>query len=288
MEKYYQIAGIGIRVRLQGEGSIPTAGVLENFISEECLCEYEIEIEVVDILPSPKGVCIYYADARAVYKDGATTYQYFGVYDGALAEGYQCLCKKGNLSKLWVKKSYLPNGLTGKTILNALELEDLAIKEGGVILHASYVTMNGEAILFTAPSGTGKSTQAKNWCEFRGAELINGDRVIVKKQENGYYTYGIPFSGSSGVRLNKTFPLKAIIYLKQAPENKVKRINGFQAFQKVWEGCSMRRWDREEIETCMGIVLDVIAAVPVYELACTPDYEAVEVLEEALKERKYD
>lgn len=283
MEKYYRIADIGIKVQVQEKDICPSEGVLENFLSEVCSCKYEMEMEVVDSIPSPKGVLIQCAQARAIYQEGDSIYQYFGVIDRDWTKGYQCLCKKGNWSKLWVKKSYVPMGISSKTILNALELEDLVIKEGGFILHASYISIDGEAILFTAPSGTGKSTQAELWCNLRGAELINGDRAIVKKAENRFYACGVPFSGSSGVRKNKTLPLKAIVYLKQVAVNRARQLTGLQTFQKVWEECSMRRWDREEIESCMGIVLDATSSVPVYELACTPDFHAIEALEAAIR-----
>ena len=70
-------------------------------------------------------------------------------------------------------------------IFNALALEKVLIAHESIILHASYVNYNGKAILFTAPSGTGKSTQAALWEEYKGAEIVNGDRVIIQSDHPG-------------------------------------------------------------------------------------------------------
>lgn len=135
-------------------------------------------------------------------------------------------------------------------------------------------------MLFTAPSGTGKSTQAQLWCDHRGAELINGDRIAVG---NGMI-YGIPFCGSSTVAKNVTLPLAAVVYLSQAPTNTITRLRGVAAFRKLWEGCSVNVWDEEDMDRCSRAVMDTVAAVPVLHLACTPDERAVALLEQALKE----
>ena len=168
-------------------------------------------------------------------------------------------------------------------VLSAMESEHRIVGRGGFLLHASWVRWKDRAILFTAPSGTGKSTQAELWCRLRGAELINGDRAAVFAGETPQVR-GIPFSGSSGVGKNARMPLAAVVYLSQAPQTTIEPLRGFRAFRKLWEGCSINLWDRADVDSCAENVTRVLGQVPMFHLACTPDASAVRALEQRLEE----
>ena len=73
-----------------------------------------------------------------------------------------------------------------------------------------------------------------------------------------------------------------MVYLTQAPQNTVTRLNGVKAFRNIWEGCSVHIWNREDVAKATDAVQRLIAAVPVYHLACTPDEAAVSALEAVL------
>ena len=142
--------------------------------------------------------------------------------------------------------------------------------------------MDGKAILFTAPSETGKSTQADLWHRLRGAAIHNGDRSAVRWQDGRAYACGVPFAGSSQICENVTLPLAAIVYLRQAPETTIRRLRGAESFRCLWEGCSVNTWDRADVDRISETVLQVLTAVPVFELACTPDESAILALEGVL------
>ena len=89
-------------------------------------------------------------------------------------------------------------------------------------LHASFIAFQNKAILFSAPSGTGKSTQADLWQKYvRGVEIINGDRAIIGIEDNGVKAYGLPFCGTSKITLNQSFNLSTIVILRQGKINKL-------------------------------------------------------------------
>jgi hypothetical protein len=115
-------------------------------------------------------------------------------------------------------------------------------------------------------------------------EVINGDRSAVRLVDGEVCACGIPFAGSSNICKNITLPLGAIVYLKQAPRNQIRRLRGAEAFRKVWEGCSVNTWDKADVAAVSETVQQVVCAVPVYELACTADEQAVKILEEALRQ----
>ncbi|NLG81170.1 MAG: hypothetical protein GX490_01410 [Bacilli bacterium] len=107
----------------------------------------------------------------------------------------------------------------------------LAVKRGIFPLHASAIEYNQEAILFSAPSGTGKSTHVNLWKGiFPEIKIINDDKPLVMYENNEFYVSGSPWSGKSILNDNVKVPLKAIVFLRQSPENYVKELEDHEKF----------------------------------------------------------
>lgn len=154
---------------------------------------------------------------------------------------------------------------------------------GNLLMRAAYIAVDGEAILFTAPSGTGKTTQAVLWAKHRGARIINGDRAVIGR-ENGVSTaYGVPVSGTSRICHNQTAPIKAIVSLRQASVNKAQRLVGPRALSVLAPSLALDTWRSGDHAAALSILSDIIADIPVISLECTPDVRAVEELEKLLK-----
>ena len=153
-----------------------------------------------------------------------------------------------------------------------------------MVLHSSYVAIEGEALLFTAPSGGGKSTQAELWKKYKDAEIINGDKSIVGKENGKWNAYGIPFSGSSEYCVNRTCPLKAIVILDKGTENYPMQV-GMKGFQKVFSQITVNPWDKEFCNKAMDLVMEVCNEVPIYYYSCTKTQEAVDVLYQEFVEK---
>ena len=185
-----------------------------------------------------------------------------------------------------MKASAFLMGVGGKTVLNSLAVEHLGAQNGGIVLHSSFVEYNKKGILFTASSDTGKSTRTNLWHKHRGAGIINGDRSAICVTEGGIVSYGTPFAGSSNICLKKILPLAAVVCLKQAPQNHIRRLLGAEAFCRIWEGCSVNTRDKTDVAAVSATVQQIICAVPVFELACTPDEMTVKTLEEACKQEE--
>ncbi len=149
-------------------------------------------------------------------------------------------------------------------------------------LHASYIIYHGEAILFTAPSQTGKSTQAALWEKYRGAEIINGDRVLLQRTDDGFTANGIFYCGSSGICKNVTSPLRAVVLLKQG-NNQLLQISGLEAFKVILSQSGYDIDKPKDIALVSSIIADLINSVPVYQLEAAIDEQSVTVLENALK-----
>jgi hypothetical protein len=210
--------------------------------------------------------------------------RYIGVSSETLSNAYMMVEQSGRDYRVFFVENRFSRRIPAHVMLDALSVEHLVAMAGGLLLHASYIAYKGRGILFTAPSGTGKSTQADLWCRLRGAELINGDRAAVIVGAEGVFVHGIPFCGSSGVNKNMTLPLRAIVSLSQAPSTSIVPISGLRAFRQLWEGCTVSNWDRQRVSACTDLVSKVIGHVPVFHLVCTPDESAVIALEQALSD----
>ena len=77
-----------------------------------------------------------------------------------------------------------------------------------------------------------------------------------------------------------------MIYLGQAPQTNIQKIEGSLAFMKLWEGVSVNAWNKSDTEQVSQVVREVVERVPIFYLACTPDESAVVALEKALHEKR--
>lgn len=194
------------------------------------------------------------------------------VWNKDSADRVECLCVRGQEHQI----AYTKN------LMELLGLETFLLHFGGLILHSSLVSWDGKGILFSAPCGTGKSTQARLWEENMGSSTLNGDRAGIRK-ENGVWTaWGLPFAGTSGIYRNESVPIRAIVLLGQAKENMISRVRPMDAFKRLLPECSARRWDAGFMDRLIALLFTIISDIPVYQLDCRPDREAVELLRDTL------
>lgn len=146
-----------------------------------------------------------------------------------------------------------------------------------MLLHASCVSLDGNGVIFTGYSGIGKTTQAQLWEKHLGAEIINGDKIFIRKIEDTFYGCGLPWKGSSDYCLNKKTRLNGIVVLRQSKENKISKLDTAQAMEYFIPHIFMPHWDKK----CLGNVLDtlekLLSDVPVMLLECRADEDAVKL-----------
>lgn len=282
IEKYYRMAGVDFAISLPRERMYEDDGVLAPFRVQSVTEPERFRFTLAENLSPPDGNEIAVAPGFRVFDCGNEQVRYIGSVEQGWQNAYIRAAHRGKIHDIQLKASQFSDRVEAKTVLNSFGMEHLVVRNGGVILHASYIEHQGRAILFTAPSGTGKSTQAELWKKYRGADIINGDRAVIRLDNGEFQAVGIAFSGSSHYCKNRSLPLAAVVYLTQAPTNSIKKLTGFGAFRKIWEGCSVNTWDRTDVEAAMDTVQQLIARVPVYQLDCTPDKKTVNLLEQTL------
>ena len=188
------------------------------------------------------------------------------------------LLEDGNV-KISVLPAYLSwfSGFSG--IFNRIGLENLLLQHHGLLLHASLID---HGIAFSGPSGIGKSTQAALWAQYAGAEILNGDRAAIRKTGDGWFAYGSPYAGTSGIYRRGCAKLRAIVVLGQSEENSLRKLSATEAFAKIYPEMSVHRWDREFAKNAADLCIRMLEETPVYLLECRPDETAVQLLRKGL------
>ena len=145
-------------------------------------------------------------------------------------------------------------------------------------LHCATVDDQGRGILFLGPSGIGKTTQAERWAQYRGSSIINGDIGLVQRTDEDYVAWGTPWHGSSPYCLNASVPVKALVVLKQAPENRLRELTGFEKVSEVSGSVFYPTWLEDGMELCTDTLNHLLTDLPVYRLDNRADEDAVNLL----------
>lgn len=150
-----------------------------------------------------------------------------------------------------------------------------------VIFHSAAIEYGGKAYLFTAPSGTGKSTHISLWREFfkDKVRVINGDKPILMQTDNGFKVYGTPYAGKENWHNNISVPLAAICIISQGKENSISSLKSNQ-FIKLFQQ-TYRPKNKESMQKTINIVKK-LCEVPCYALSCDISRQALKVSYEAL------
>ncbi|MFZ3102545.1 MAG: hypothetical protein WA131_08360 [Desulfitobacteriaceae bacterium] len=154
----------------------------------------------------------------------------------------------------------------------------------GIVIHSSALKYEDKAIIFSAPSGTGKSTHTKLWQKhMNNVKILNDDSPAVCIIEDKPYIFGTPWSGSSLINSNDSAPLEAIVILEQAQNNRIHRIKDQEAILRLLPRVFLPYFDQTLMDKSISIFEKIISAVPVYLLQCRPDKEAMEMVYKCLK-----
>lgn len=181
------------------------------------------------------------------------------------------------------KESYIEYS---RNLLEIINIEQILNNFNAFILHSSFVEWKDKGILFSAPSGTGKSTQADLWDKYEDVEIINGDKAGIRKMDGRWMAYGLPFAGTSGIYKNKKAEISHIIVLRQGKENKLIRLSPREAFIKLYSETIVHTWDKEFQENIINMITDVVQNVQIYQYECLPDKSAVDFLKnQIIKDR---
>ena len=249
---------------------------------------YQYRIEISDHFPEVYGTCVARREDLLSYvsENGLET-RYIGIR--GRKEPYACYRETGHSDALiLVSPDIVPDTQIDTIFSSLFCLEKRMLERDALILHCAYMVRKNasganEAVLFSAPSGTGKSTQAELWRKYRGTLTVNGDRGLLRRDPAGrWLADGWPVCGSSDICHRMAAPIRAIVLLSQEKRNAATRLVPMRAFIGLYSQVTINRWNREENEKAMNLLESLIGSVPVYHLGCDISEDAVRCLENVL------
>lgn len=164
---------------------------------------------------------------------------------------------------------------------------DYVVANGGMLMHGAVIEYDSCAYMFTAPSGTGKTTHIRQWKKLYGNKvgIINGDKPLIRFLNGEFIVYGTPWCGKEHYNRNTKAPLKGIVLLSRGEENSIEKINPdkFNAFllKQIYMPKSP-----EGIMKSLDFADRLFTTVPVYSLKCNISTDAARVACEKLTELK--
>lgn len=254
----------------------------EETDQEEAAPEYTYYIEVTDHLPQPEGKVLARRPDLLVFQGEAGESRLIGVKG---TEGYYACYQElsSDKARVLLARDRIQGLHIDPVFTSLLALERRLIARDSLILHCAYMVYQGEAILFSAPSETGKTTQANLWEKYRGSRTVNGDRALLGKRNGRWMAQGWPVCGTSEVCHNEKFPIRAVVMLSQAKENQVEQLPPGRAFPLLYSQITVNKWNTKDHLHAIDLIRELAEGVPVFHLGCTISEEAVECLEKALK-----
>lgn len=157
-------------------------------------------------------------------------------------------------------------------------------KYDSFVFHGSVIAVDGQGYLFTAKSGTGKSTHTRLWREYLGekAVMVNDDKPLISVRDNGIIVYGTPYNGKHHLGCNMSVPLKAVCIITRGDKNSIVRIDKAEVYAMLLQQV-YRPQDPVQMAKTLKLVDKLAASVELYKLACNMDIEAAEVAYNAMK-----
>lgn len=153
-------------------------------------------------------------------------------------------------------------------------------KKNSLFIHSSSIVYHSKGILFSAKSGTGKSTHARLWRTYTDAVSLNDDKNIIVLENDQLMLYSNPWSGKHQIHQNITAPLYCIIFLYQSKENVIKRVEPNEAMRLLLGQIEPPKKDSIE---AWNMIVDKILSLPIYYYGCNMEEDAVITLKKRLE-----
>lgn len=178
-------------------------------------------------------------------------------------------------------------------VYRATYLEELAVYRkiaekmpyyDSFLMHGSVVAVDGEAYMFTAKSGTGKSTHAALWRRLLGdrAVMVNDDKPIINAAGGKATVYGTPYNGKHHLGNNISVPLKAVCILRRGDVNRISEISREEAYPVLLQQI-YRPSDKDAFVRTLTLIDELTKSVKFYILNCNMDINAAQTAYNAMK-----
>lgn len=155
-----------------------------------------------------------------------------------------------------------------------------------LLFHGSAIAVDGIGYLFSAKSGTGKSTHARLWREQFGerAVMINDDKPLLQITDNGVFACGTPWDGKHHLSSNRSVLLKAICILERSETNHIEPVAKKDAYVMMIQQ-SYRPVGSDAMMKMLRLVDKLTDCVELYRLGCNMEPEAARIAYAGMNEK---
>lgn len=167
------------------------------------------------------------------------------------------------------------------------KIADYLLSCDTLLFHGSVIAVDGEGYLFTAKSGTGKSTHTRLWREYFGerAVMVNDDKPLLHITDSGVTAYGTPWDGKHRLSTNIAVPLKGICILTRDTTNHIEQAEPHAAYPMIVQQTN-RSLTVDGMKQTLSLIDSMLNVVPVYRLGCNMDIEAARMAYEGMNRLK--
>lgn len=165
-----------------------------------------------------------------------------------------------------------------ETLAAYRKISEMLLSQNILLFHGSAIAVDGVGYLFTAPSGTGKSTHTRLWMEHFGerAVIVNDDKPLLEVCEGGVIAYGTPWDGKHHLSNNIAVPLKAICILERGDTNTIHPIAPREAFSMLLQQ-SYRPSDARKMVDTLKLVRQLSHTIGLFHLSCNMEPDAAKI-----------
>ena len=259
----------------------------KEYVCEKSLPDLCVSVEINDTIPIPEGKIFAESGMRKFIITDDGGYCFFDVHEGDCIAVVRADREWKNVSAVLTDISKIGGAdndirrfyLLGEVFRYRILWYD------GLVYHSSTISHNGQGVIFTAASGTGKSTHTGLWLKYYGncTEIINDDTPALRFIDGSAYLYGTPWSGKTEINKNICVPASGIVFVERSENNSISKLRGIEGYRMLFSGVMTLPVLPEPMERVLSM-LEKMCSIPMYVLGCNISREAVDTVKNEIFE----
>lgn len=157
----------------------------------------------------------------------------------------------------------------------------------GILFHSTAIAVDGNAYLFTADSGVGKSTHASFWRELLGDRvvMINDDKPVLTFENGVVYANGTPWQGKHKIGNNIKVPVKAVCLLQRGEKDEIESCSLSEMVVTILRQTLLPK-TQKQMDKLFSLMELLLKGVSLYKLKCTKNVSSARLAYQTLSGEK--
>ena len=155
-----------------------------------------------------------------------------------------------------------------ETMAASRKIVEKALDFDIIMMHGAVISTNNGSFLFSAPSGTGKTTHIKKWISnIADSYVVNGDKPLIKICNKRVIAYGTPWCGKEQMGRNTKAIIKSIVFMERAENNLIEQISFAEALPLLLQQ-TYRPNDEEKMRKTLLLIQRINDNVSFWRFKC--------------------